>query len=309
MKTYVSRLSYDEEWEILKMAIAKKDVHLIRNMLRDGYELTLVLMEATYRFLDQSSLLLIVNAYPDDLAKLPECVLFLKERLEPKDFDNIMENNRKKMEKRAKEEALRKERELVEHFEEMEKEYGDSPQFYSMMVGEEDTFNYALNKYGEDALYKSLDKHGILYTTDARTDYDTWYLRVFSFEYLMSHNQIRAAAVWLTSAVCIHDIEDYDGCLKRIVEAGGLKHLIDYHAPLGYGTLFEDEDIRQNVKKMGAIGYKRLFKHAKAHFTVEDWYKWYELDPEEALANSKEFEIPDLWMLKFKYFISMFRSN
>ena len=33
MKTYVSRLSYDEEWEILKMAIAKKDVHLIRNML------------------------------------------------------------------------------------------------------------------------------------------------------------------------------------------------------------------------------------------------------------------------------------
>ena len=302
MKNYVLQLTYTEEWELMKMAIAKKDTNLIRHMLRDGYGLTLPLLEAVHRFIDQASLLLIVNSYPGDLEEEADCMLFLRECLEPKLFESVMENNRKKIERIAKEQAAEKQKRIAEIFEEAEKEYGDTPHFYGLMCGENDTLEYALNKYGEDALFKALERHGVLYDDQDRTSYDTWYLRGFSFEYLMSHNHIKAAAVWLTSAVTIHDVENYDECLSRVVNAGGLKDLITYSAPLGYGSLLEDENIRNKVKTFGAEGYKKLYKHARDYFTLDDWYKWYELDAQEAIKYSADMGVPKKWLLKHKHF-------
>ena len=97
MKNYVAKLTYEEEWELMKMAIANKNVNLIRNMLRDGYSLTLPILEAVYRFIDQASLLLVVNSYPGDLEDELDCVLFLQECLDKENFEKVMENNRNKM--------------------------------------------------------------------------------------------------------------------------------------------------------------------------------------------------------------------
>ncbi len=299
MKSYVSRLSYEEEWEIMKMAIAKKDMMLIRNMLRDGYQLTLPVVEAVYRFMDKSSLMLIVNSYPEDFDG--DCVLFLSERLDPQEFDEVMEKNRKKMEEIAIKDEAEHKKQIANRFEQLEKKYGDTPECYSMMVGETELTEYAIEKYGEDAFFKSLEKHGLLYTNPEKTKFDTWYLSRFSFEYLMLHDHIRAAAVWLTSAVCIHAVEDYDAALRRVVDAGGLKYLVESTASFGFGDLLKDAKIREEVMAMGAVGYRQIFLHAKEYLTLEDWYKWYELDPKTAMKFHSVMKVPKKWLLKHGY--------
>lgn len=303
MKNYVEALSYAEEWEIMKMAIANKDVKLIRTLLKDGYSLTVPLLEGVYRFIDKAALLLIVNSYPDDLEAEEDCVMFLKETLEKQQFDNLMEHNSQKMAKIALEEQQAQEKELVQFFENAEKEYGDSAEFYQLICKHTETFEYAKQKYGEDALFTALERHGLLYCNDGKTQYDTWYLRGFSFEYLMSSNKIDAAAQWLTSAVCIHDIEDYNEAMLKIVNAGGLKYLIVSKGVMGFGRLLEDENIRNEFKKLGAVGYQKLYYHAKNHFTLDDWYKWYEFDKQEALKRCKECKVPKKWLLKHKHFL------
>lgn len=297
-KEYVSRLTLNEEWEIIKLAIAKKDIALIRKLLRDGYSLTVPLLEAVYRFMDQASLMLVVNSYPDDLTQEDDCMLFLRECLDEHHFDTLMANNTKKLEKLALERQIAKQEQIIEIIENAEQKWGKTSEFYEFVCECQDTFEYAISKYGEDAMFTEMDKLGVLYKDENRNEYEAWYLRGFGFEYLMSHNHIQAAAVWLTSATSVHNIPDYDNALLRVAKAGGLKKFITYRTPLGLGSLLEDEAIRAEVKAMGAIGYQKLYFHAKEYFTLDDWYKWYELDAKAALKRCKQCKVPKFWLLK-----------
>ena len=69
----------------------------------------------------------------------------------------------------------------------------------------------------------------------------------------------------------------------------------------GFGDLLKDAKIREEVMAMGAVGYRQIFLHAKEYLTLEDWYKWYELDPKTAMKFHSVMKVPKKWLLKHGY--------
>ena len=49
MKEYLTKMSVEDQWDIMKLAIAKGDPSLVYGMLKDGYLLSCRLLEALYR--------------------------------------------------------------------------------------------------------------------------------------------------------------------------------------------------------------------------------------------------------------------
>ncbi len=297
-RNYVSLISANDQLEIMKMAIANKDVVNIRKMVRDGYTLSLPLLEMLYRFLGEDSLVLIVNSSCEDLRQKADCKDFLREVLPTHSFDRLMSSNFDTVEKQRRN-RIKESTELLERkVDEAMEKYGLTRTFYLNMCSSNDTFKCMIMKLGEDAVYNGMEKCNLIYTDSSKT-YNSYYLRCFTYDFLYKKH-IDAAVVWLT---CNKNVKDYEKRVIEVAKNGGIKTIISASDTYMLSVIFKDAELREKAKNCGRLAYQKLYYHSpQGCFTLADWYNWYELDKLEALKRCHDCNVPRLWLLKHKHF-------
>ena len=304
MKNYVAKMSYDDEYDIMMIIVATGDMQQVCAMLKDGYSLSMELLELLYRKYGQSAVISALDSSNEDFSQDDDIMLFLKEILESSIYDSVINNNHKKIER------INEERE-ANHFKNLEAKLSlliDSEgertrEFYSKLCdsGQEELLHLAVEKYGAQTLCDDLFNHKLLsfivednFIILPEEKYARCLLFV-GYEYLLKINQPYAAAM------CV----DFESCFSgniiekvfKVAKAGGLR----YYLYRGYKYLYDllaDEQMRSKAKEFGSIGYRAIYRYAKDYFTIDDWYEWYEIDPKEALLRAGKCSVSRLWLLK-----------
>jgi len=301
MKNYISKMSYEDEWDIMRMAIAKGDVSLVYSMLKDGYSLSLEILEAVYRFFGIDAVIMAVDAYHGDISENDECMAFLEEVLEPSTLVAVLERNAKMLKKKEQERQEKLEQNIKAIFSNLEKTCSDRIQFYRSIQSNEysaDLIYLAFVTYGKDNVWNELNKLGLLVKNfEGKVYYDSIYLSWFDIEYLYENKYVKAAAEYLSQFGII--VNNHAEWAVKIAKAGGLEHFVNTNSYLYF--LFDDEELCQEAKKLGAKGYKAIYRYAEDYFTIEDWYEWYKLDKEAAMKRYHKFDIPCKWLFKNGY--------
>ena len=306
MKNYVSRMSFETEWDIMKMAVAKGDIDLICNMLKDGYSISFDLLELIYRFLGQPAVLAALNSTVENLSEDENILLFLKETLDPSTYQTVLSNNEKMLERmeELREEAC--ESKLEQVLTDLCNEEGErSESFYTKIAQspDSDLMEIAFKRYGYKTVCDDLFKHKLLSFVQSENQLllpepEYWpYLMYIDIDYLLEINQPYAAAMCLKYYYTGDDIVDQ---VFKVANAGGLKYFV-YFNSVYLHDLLEDEKMRNKIKELGSIGYKTIYRFAKKHFTLDDWYKWYELNPNEAIQRAHICSVPRSWLIKNGY--------
>ncbi|MBE6451431.1 MAG: hypothetical protein E7016_05655 [Alphaproteobacteria bacterium] len=307
MKNYVAKISYETEWDIMKMAVHNGNLEAVCAMLKDGYQLSLELLELLYRIRGESAVIKAVESSNEDLSdgEHEDILMFLSENLKEEVCDAVIKNNAKRLE------VLEQEREQA-HKEMIEKEFlriekccgAHSRAFYQEIssAGEvhEELIELTIERYTKQSVCDDLFEHKLLSFVEfsgnifrPETRYENW-LKYFDVEYLLKIGQLYAAAYCVSNY--FKSVED----AFKVANAGGLKYFLTTNSYYLF-DLFEDKQMREKAKGFGSIGYQRVYQCAKKHFTLDDWYKWYELDPKAAIKRAHKLNVPRLWLLQHGY--------
>ena len=297
-KVYVSKISANDQLEIMKMAVTNKDVVSIRKMVRDGYTLSLPLLEMFYRFLGKDNLVSIVKDSCEDLQQKSDCKNFLREVLPPRSFDLLMSSNFDTVEKQKRNRVAENAKLVERRVDEAMENYGLTRTFYLKMCSSNDTFKGMLMKLGEDTVYNGTEKCQLSYTKSSKT-YNGYYLRCFTYDFLYKKH-IEAAVVWLKYN---NSVKDYEKRVVEVANNGGLRTIISEGDAYMLSVIFSDAELREKAKNYGRLAYRKLYYHSpQGCFTLADWYSWYELDKLEALKRCHDCNVPRLWLVKHKHF-------
>ena len=299
-------MSYEDEWDIMRMAIAKGDVSLVYSMLKDGYRLSLEILEAVYRFFGIDAVIMAVDAYHGDISENDECMAFLEEVLEPSTLVAVLERNAKMLEKKEQERQEKLEQNIRTIFSNLESTCSDRRDFYrkirsSQDVGVFDLFELAFETYGKDQVFDELKELGLISRNcDGKVCFDVEILLMFGIDYLYEKGHVIEAAAVLChwSGMFVDDAAIW---IRRVAEAGGLEYIVKSNNTVLLYDLFADEQMRQQAKQFGTDGYLALYRYAKPCFTLDDWYEWYKLDKEAAMKRYHKFDIPRKWLFKNGY--------
>ncbi|MBQ8869898.1 MAG: hypothetical protein IJ019_00805 [Alphaproteobacteria bacterium] len=314
MKNYLSKVSCETEWDIMQVAVIGGKMQAVCDMLQDGYQLNLDLLEMLYRLYGTSSVIRAVNASNEDLSdgEHEDVLLFLNETLDEAALKKVMDDNLKKQEfmeeerENAHKEMLEKELSLLikQYGERSKSFYVELSKFQEAVIRVE-LMELVVEHYGSQVVCDDLFEHKLLSFVEFSGNifrpeprYEAW-LKYFDVECLLKIGQLYAAA-YMIECGFYYDREDFHEKLFKVANAGGLKYFIASSSVCLY-DLFEDESMREKAKELGSIGYQRVHQCAKEYFTLDDWYKWYELDPKAAIKRAHKLKVPRLWLLQHGY--------
>ena len=305
MKEYLTKMSVEDQWDIMKLAIAKGDPSLVYGMLKDGYLLSCRLLEALYRSFGTHAVISAVDAYQYDISENNACMVFLKENLEPSALIAVVERNAKKIELQEQKEREDLEKHIQAVFSNLESTCSDRKDFYrkirsSQDVGVFDLFELAFETYGKDQVFNELKELGLISTNcDGDVFYDVEILLMFGIDYLYEKGHIVEA----TAVLCGWSgmfVDDAAIWIRDVAEAGGMEYIVKSKTVLLY-DLFADEQMRQKAKQFGTAGYLAVYRYAKDHFTLEDWYEWYKIDQKAAMDRYHKCKVPRSWLIQNGY--------
>ena len=307
MKNYVAKISYEAEWDIMKMAVHNGNLEAVCSMLKDGYQLSLELLELLYRIRGESAVIMALDSSNEDLSdgEHEDILMFLNENLKEEVCDAVIKNSANRVEILEEEREKAHKEMLEKEFLRIEKQCGaHSRAFYQEISSagqiHEDLIELTIERYTKQSVCDDLFEHKLLSFVEfsgnifrPETRYEKW-LKYFDVEYLLKIGQPSAAAY------CVSNYSQSVEDAFKVANAGGLKYFLTTNSYYLF-DLFEDEQMREKAKGFGSIGYQRVYQCAKEHFTLDDWYKWYELDPKEALKRAHKLNVPRLWLLQHGY--------
>lgn len=300
MNNYLKYVSIDKQWDIMHTVIKvyghRSDI--IVEMVRDGYAVSIELLELLYR-LRSFEIIKRIMVYDEavyNLAFKNSAKMALLEKAfgeaEAKEFIDKLVNARSKEKEAKEQEKLNTLDEMLKNLYDI---YGFEDEFFVRISATDELLKRAIKVYDAPTVIKGVEKIG----------------KGHLFATIASADELYEAGLYKRVLSRLWQLYEYqrDGFILKIAKTDeGLRLILDskeqemrkFELCLGKTSSF-----KERLKKCGSSGYDLLYR--AENMTIEEFEEWCALD-NSAVKHYKEFSKNIFWVIKNGYFKQLMKS-
>ena len=302
-KYYLQHVSADKQWDIMRSVIDlyghRSDI--IVEMVKDGYGVTIELIELLYRLRSYEVIKRIMHY---DSAIYFDCFkdsakMFLLEKALGKEEANLLRNEI--INKRKSEERRQKEQEEIDAKAKMDKfynAYGLSDKFFEK-VSETNSCSFmkmVLTSFDEDVVIKGLYKfeRGRRFLQETLSTSDLIKAHLYDIALSTFWRLDKNVAVKLLNEIAQTE-QGLDAILRHLADGGDLCEV--------YLCLYMNEDLKSRLRKRGDEGYEFMF--LAGAMSEDDFEEWCRFTPTN-VKHYRQFNKSIIWVIREGYLKYLF---
>ncbi len=291
---YLKYVSAEKQWEIMCMVINVygNKSSLITKMVKDGYPVTIELIELLYRLRSEDVIRQILSydesLYSDVYLESAKMNL-LKKVFGNKEAVKIREDIIKRRDNKLQKEQEIERNQLDEKLDKLYNEFGFSDEFFARISKSKELFKRALHKFDKIEILKGMNKVGVS---------DGFFLHV-------GLNNLMKAGLYnqVLSFIGYHNSDEQALYIKQIARTrGGIDLIFNFNKSSLYEAMLhlgKDSSFKEALKGRGLDGYKLLFDCD--NLTIDEYEELCEMDNSYVYNYYKQYNKSFFWALKMGY--------
>lgn len=296
MNSYIKDISVARQWDIIVQVARFGDYEQIVQLVKDGYAITLELLELLYR-VGAQHLFSQIMPYDKDLFKKgftnSAKMNVLKKALGDKAAMDLCQQIISEAQKQQDEKKKQERQRLEARLDELHKMFGLSDNFFESIVSSYELMTVALEKYDRDTVITGLKRtsrtRGFLRDNLTIEEYIRYGMYDYFFAWLpvISSEQKRKELLLLLAQTD----EGFAELVNRACATTGIQDVAM--------LIFKDDNFTDRLRKCGHKGYRLLLNAKK--LTEEDFEKLCEFDP-QMVVFYKQYNKNIFWVIKNGYY-------